>query len=79
MVSASILLGKRSILLCYVLALALYVTRFLSGADLFGIAAFGLFLLAVGLGVFKLLVRTPWKPGIKVETQERKTAASMAD
>jgi len=59
LVSTSSLLGKRFILICYALALALYVTRFLSGADLFGIAAFGLFLLAVGLGVFKLLVRTP--------------------
>jgi hypothetical protein len=79
LVSASILLGRRSILICYALALALYVTRFLSGADLFGIAALGLFLLAIGLGVFKLLVGTPWKPSIKVETQGRKTAPSMAD
>jgi thiosulfate dehydrogenase [quinone] large subunit len=33
-----------------------------------------------GLDRFLLpLVGTPWKPGIKVETQERKTAPSMAD
>jgi len=34
----------------------------------------------LGLDRFLLpLVGTPWKPDIKVETQERKTAPSMAD